>query len=117
MPVLAATFALSVSVELPATAVELPVSVTVQLTVPAVVSVGALQVAVKPLGNPEATLMLDPAVFATKPPTGIATTVAVTEESDETETELGETLRTAPGRGCTTKVMDLVLNQRMKLKA
>ena len=52
--------------------------------------------------------MLDPAVFATKPPTGIATTVAVTEESDETETELGETLRTAPGRGCTTKVMDLV---------
>jgi hypothetical protein len=81
------------SVEEPATALEEPVRVSVQMTAPAGVTVGLLQEAEKPLGRPEATLMLDPLapVGTFNPPVGVAVTVTVAEESDCMESEVGET--------------------------
>lgn len=90
--------------ELPATALELPASVSVHATPPAVVTLGALQAAVKPLGRPEAMLMLDPAapLAADAPPSGVAVTVTFAEESDSTEIETGDTA-SAMDWGCVTE--------------
>jgi hypothetical protein len=50
------------SVDAPATALELPASVSVQAIEPPDVTPGALKVAVNPFGKPEATPMLAPPV-------------------------------------------------------
>jgi hypothetical protein len=97
-------------VEVPAAAVALPVSVSVQATVPAAVRDGELQLAVKPLGNPEARVMVDPAaaVLATTPPTGVAVTVAVVLASERAAIVVGETLNCTLGAAFTCKVICLL---------
>jgi hypothetical protein len=50
------------SVDAPATALELPASVSIQAIEPPGVTPGALKAAVNPFGKPEATLMLAPPV-------------------------------------------------------
>jgi hypothetical protein len=93
-------------VDVPATAVELPVSVSVHTAAPAEVIAAALHVAVKPLGSPEATLMLDPDAAAgmATPPAGVAVNVTIAEESDATETEVGAADNCTPAAACTCKV-------------
>jgi hypothetical protein len=78
-PVLEITFAVRLSVEEPGAAAELPDRIIVQTTAPAEFTVGKLKVAVKPLGSPETTLMVDPVAPAgkTTPPAGVAVTVTV----------------------------------------
>ena len=110
MPLLAATFAVRPSVEVPAAALELPVSVNVHTTAPAGVTLGALHVAANPLGSPEATPMLEPAAPAgiAAPPTGVAVTITVAADSDDTETDAGETASVTPG-ACSTWTLTLWL--------
>jgi len=97
-------------VDVPAAAVALPVSVSVHAMVPAEVREGALQVAVKPLGNPEVRVTVDPAAaaFAATPPTGVAVTVAVVVASESAEIVVGETLNCTPGAAFTCNVICLV---------
>ena len=92
-PLFGAIFADSPSVAVPATAVELPVSVSVHATAPVAVTDAALQLAVTPLGSPDATLMLDPlASLATAAPAaGVAVTVTVDEPVDCIEAVVGAT--------------------------
>ena len=92
--------------ELPAAAVELPVSVSVQTTAPDEFTAGALHVVVKPLGSPEATEIVAPAapVCTTIPPVGVAVTKTVVVESDCTETEAGATDNCTPAAESTCKV-------------
>ena len=82
-----------VNVVVPAVAVELPVKVSVHRTAPEEFTVGLLQDAVKPFGNPEATLITEPVAPAasTNDPVGVAVTTAVVAESDCTEIDAGET--------------------------
>jgi hypothetical protein len=109
-PLFGAIFAVSPSVADPAAAAELPVSVKVHATPPAVVNDAELQLAVTPLGSPEATLMLDPpAPLATAaPPAGVAVTVTVVEPSDCIEADAGEAARVKFGACATTSVNLLV---------
>jgi hypothetical protein len=75
-PLFGAILAVSPSVELPAVAAVLPVSVSVHTTAPDELTVAAPQLPVTPFGSPDATLMLDPAAPLTTaaPPTGVAVT-------------------------------------------
>ena len=93
-PVLEITFAVRLSVDVPATAVELPVNVSVQATAPEEVTVGALRAAVIPLGSPETTLIVEPVAPVGKvtPPPGVAVTVTAAVPSEVMETVTGELL-------------------------
>ena len=103
---MATTLALRPSVEVPATAVALPASVIVHTTAPPELTVGALKDAVNPFGNPEATVMLDPAPPAATviPPTGVAVTVTVEDDRDCIETDAGDEASVIPGAACTCKL-------------
>jgi len=83
-PLFGAIFAVNPSVDVPAAADELPVNVSVHTTAPAAFTEAALQLAVIPFGNPDATLMVEPAApLATAvPPTGVAVTCTVVDPSD-----------------------------------
>jgi hypothetical protein len=98
--------ALRESVELPAAALELPVSVNVQETAPATVTTGALDTAVKPFGTPDAIERIDPAapVGIATPPSGVAVTVTVAVASDCTETDAGDATSCTPAACCTCNV-------------
>lgn len=98
-----ATWELRVSVALPAAAVELPVNVSVQTTAPALVTVGALHDAVNPFGNPDATLIEDPAapLATVNPPNGVPVTVTVAVPSDNIDTDPGATASLIAGACCT----------------
>jgi hypothetical protein len=106
VPAADTTCALKLSEDVPATAVGLPVNVSFETTAPAEFTVGVLHVPVNPFGNPDATLMLDPAApFATvTPPTGVAVTVNVAVPSDCIEIEAGATASLIPGACWTCKV-------------
>ena len=69
------------------------------LSAPAGVKLGALHAAVKPFGNPAAMLMLDPVAPVAKvaPPTGVAVTVTVFAETDNTESVCGDRFSRIPG--------------------
>jgi len=93
----------------PATADELPVNVNVHTTAPAEFIRGVLKAAVNPFGNPEATLIVDPAADAAViPPTGVAVTVTVAVERACTETLAGETVSKMPGACCTCATICLL---------
>ena len=99
LPALLVAAAARLKVDVPAIALALPVSVSFQDTAPAGVKLGALHVAVKPLGNPAVMLMLDPVAPVAKvaPPTGVAVTVTVFAETDNTESVCGDRLSRIPG--------------------
>jgi len=82
------------------------VSVSVHTTAPAVVTPGALQAAVNPFGNPEATLMLAPAapLAAVTPPKPVAVTVNFAVAKLCMEAEAGDTANVIPGACCTCNV-------------
>lgn len=103
LPFVAATLALKLSVDEPATALELPARDKTHDTTPAELIVGEPHDAVNPLGKPETTPMLDPTapLTAFTPPCGVAVTVTVAVDSDCTETDAGDTASTIPGT-CTT---------------
>jgi hypothetical protein len=94
------------SVELPAEALAPPVRVSVHTAAPAEVSAGALQVAVKPAGTPEVTLMLEPEAAAgiATLPVGVAVKVTCAEEFETTLTEVGAAVNFTPAAVCTCKV-------------
>lgn len=106
MPFLPTTFAEIPNVDTPATAAELPANVNVHTAAPDEVIEAALQVAVKPLGNPETILMLDPDAAAgiATPPTGVAVKVAIVEASDCMVIEEGATLKCTEGAYCNCNV-------------
>jgi hypothetical protein len=97
-------------VDVPAVAAVLPVRVNVQTTAPAEFTAGALHVAVKPLGSPAATEIVDPVAPAgiTTPPTGVAVTVTVADESDGTDTVVGDAEISTAGAYCTCNATCLV---------
>ena len=95
LPVLLVATAARLRVDVPATALALPVSVNFQTRAPAEATLGALQADVKPFGNPAAMLMLAPA--RTAPPTGVAVTATVFTEVDNAEMLCGKTLSRTPG--------------------
>lgn len=134
-PAVDTTCASRFSVDVPAAAFELPVSFSVHVTAPADVKLAALQVAVKPAGKPETTLMLGallavvlaeaksatgssfcagvripllPAIA--NPPIGVAVTVTVAVASDCTGTDPGEAASVIPAAGvtCTVTLLDAV---------
>jgi hypothetical protein len=80
--------------------------VSVHTTAPAWFKLAALQDAVTPLGNPDTTLMLDPAapVATIRPPTGAAVTVTVVVDKDFMEADVGEAPSVAPGACSTCRV-------------
>ena len=90
-----------------------PVRVSVQETDPETdpdeFNDAALQVAVTPVGNPEATLMDDPVAPAgrTTPPVGVTVTTAVAVASDCIEMVVGEAAIVTPAGFCTTRVTAL----------
>jgi hypothetical protein len=102
-PSVPTTCALKLNEVVLVTAVGLPVSVSVEATAPAAVTVGVLHVPVRPFGNPETTLMLEPAAAVATfiPPSGVAVTVTVAELSDCIEIEAGATASLIPGACCT----------------
>jgi hypothetical protein len=128
----AVTRATRFSVALPACAAELPVRVSVQVAAPAALTVGALQVAIKPWGSPETRLMLTPPppqpvmenplsggrmplraegsrpgpgfAEAVTLPEGVAVTVTVAVESEDMESAVGVTASSTADEGCTSKV-------------
>jgi hypothetical protein len=106
-PLFGTSFAESPSVAVPAAAVELPVSVSVQTTAPAEVTDAELQLAVTPFGSPDATLMLDPAapLATAAPPAGVAATVTMVEPADCIEAAVGVTASVKPGAGVTCSVI------------
>ncbi len=83
LPFLPANAAFRLREDVDALALALPASVSFQTTAPAELTVGALQAAVIPFGNPDR-LMDDPVppVAATAPPTGDNVTVSITDELD-----------------------------------
>jgi hypothetical protein len=93
------TCALRASVDDPADADALPVSVRVHTIAPEAAAVGALNAPVIPLGKPETMLIFS--LLALTPLTGVAVTVTVAMESDCIDTEVGETPSVTPGAGCT----------------
>jgi hypothetical protein len=105
-PLFGATFAVSSSVAVPAAAVEVPISVSVHTTAPAEVTDAELQLAVIPLGSPDATLMLDPAapLATAAPPTGVAATVTVVDPTDCIDAAVGDTLSVKLGACATCNV-------------
>lgn len=109
-PPFAATLAVNPSVAVPATAAGLPVSVRVHAAAPAAFTAAALQLAVTPFGNPDATLMLEPEppLATTAPPTGVAVTVIVADPSDCIETAAGEAINVKLGAWVTCSVTLLV---------
>jgi hypothetical protein len=88
-----ATTELRLSVALPAAAVALPVKVSVHTTAPALVTEGALQDAMNPFGNPDATLIVDPTALpaTANPPIAVPVTVTVAVPSDCIVTDTGAT--------------------------
>src|SRR5271165_6168269 len=98
LPLVPFTLALRFSVDVPAAALELPASNNVHDTTPDEFTVGELHDAVKPFGNPEVTLMLDPAapLAALAAPKGVAETVTVAAASDCTETDAEDTASVMP---------------------
>jgi len=92
-PLFGEIFADRPSVAVPATAAELPVSVSVHTTAPVEVIDAELQLAVIPFGRPDATLMLDPLaeLATTAPPAGVAVTVTFDVPSDCMDNATGET--------------------------
>ncbi len=92
------------------TAALLPFSVRVRSKTPADVTLAAPHEAVKPFGNPEAMVMVAPAPFVASatPPTGVAATVTVAVERDDTETACGDTCSKTPGAACTRKATYLL---------
>jgi len=109
-PVTDMIWALRPSVDEPATALALPVSVSVHATVPAEVRLGLPHAAVNPLGNPEAMPMLDPAALlaTAAPPIGVAVTVTAAVPRDCIETETGEAASVNPADCITCTVTLLV---------
>jgi hypothetical protein len=123
----AVTRATRFSAALPASAAELPVRVSVQVTAPAALTVGALQVAVKPWGSPETRLTLTPPpphpvmesplsggrmplraegrrpvpgfAEAVTLPQGVAVTVTVAVESADMESAVGVTASSTADAG------------------
>jgi hypothetical protein len=97
-------------VEVLVTAALLPFSVRVRTETPAEVMLAAPHEAVKPFGNPEAMVMVDPALFVANatPPTGVAATVIVAVERDGTEIACGDTCSKTPGAACTRNVTYLL---------
>jgi hypothetical protein len=105
LPVLLVAPAARLRVDVPATALALPVSVNFQTRAPAEATLGALQADVKPFGNPAVMLMPDPVTPArTAPPTGVAVTVTVFTEIRNTESVCGDTFRRIPGAAWTCSV-------------
>lgn len=106
LPVLEVNAPVRLSVDVPAMALALPVSVSARNRIPADVRPGALHEAVIPFGNPEAMLMVDQPVLATKtaPPKGVAVTVTVAVEGDVIDSVCGDTANTTPSAGCTCKL-------------
>jgi hypothetical protein len=106
LPVLEVNDPARLSVDVPAMALALPVSVNVRNKVPADVKPGGPQEAVIPFGNPEAMLMVDQPAFVTKtaPPMGVAVTVTVAVESDPIDSVCGDTANATPSAGCTCNV-------------
>jgi hypothetical protein len=92
--------------DVPATALALPVSVSVQETAPEAENAGELQLAVMPAGNPEAIETVAPVALEgiTTPPRGVTVTVSVAVASDCMESEVGETLSWIPGACATWRV-------------
>jgi hypothetical protein len=111
LPVLEVNAPARLRVDVPAMALVLPVSVIVRNMAPAEVTPGAPHEAVKPLGNPEAMLMVDPVapVAKTAPPTGVPVTVTVAVARDGIESVCGDTVIRTPGVGCTCKVKFLLV--------
>jgi len=91
----------------------LPVRVSFQTTAPAELTPGKLHDAVIPFGNPDRMLIDDPfpPAAATAPPTGVKRTVSVTIAAGGMKIASGETVSTAPTKGCTCKVK-LLLSRR-----
>ena len=110
LPLLDVKVPVRLSVEVPARALALPVSVSVRNNIPADVTPGALHEAVIPFGNPEATLMVDPPALITKSaaPNGVAVTVTVAVERGPIDSVCGDTANATPRAGCTCKVMLLL---------
>lgn len=109
-PVLEITFAVKLNVDVPTAAAELPVKVNVQFTAPAEVTVGELNAAVKPLGSPETTLIVEPVAPAgnVTPPAGVAAMVTVALEIADTVTVVGALVYFTDGGTTTCSVMLLV---------
>jgi hypothetical protein len=91
------------NVAVDAAALELPESVNVHATAPAVVKLGALHEAAIPLGRPEDTAIVEPAapLATVSPPTGVAVTVTVEVAKEFMLTDTGETARVTPAACCT----------------
>jgi hypothetical protein len=104
LPFFPANAAFRLRADVDAIAWALPVSVSFQTTAPAELTLGALQDAVIPFGNPD--MLMDdpfPPVATTAPPTGVRVIVAVAVEDDGMAIACGETVSTAPTTGCTCK--------------
>ena len=101
LPVLEVNTPVRLSVDVPATALALPVSVSTRNRVPADVTLGAPHAAVMPFGNPEAMLMVDQPALGTKtaPPQGVAVTVTVAVERDVIHSVCGDTANATPSAG------------------
>jgi hypothetical protein len=110
VPVADFNIALKLSEEVEATAAGLPVSVRVQTTVPAAFTDGALHVAVIPVGNPEATPIVDPAALlaTVSPPTGVPVTVSAAVPSDCIDIDAADAVNLIAGACCTCSVRVLV---------
>jgi hypothetical protein len=110
LPVLEVNAPVRLSVDVPAMALALPVSVSARNRVPADVTPGAPHAAVIPFGNPEAMLRVDQPALVTKtaPPQGVAVTVTVAVETDVIDSVCGDTANTTPSAGCTCKVILLL---------
>ena len=109
LPVLEVNAPVRLSVDVPAMALALPVSVNTRNRVPADVRPGAPHAAVIPFGNPEAMMVDQPALDTkTAPPRGPAVTVTVADERDAIESVCGDTANATPSAGCTCKVILLL---------
>jgi hypothetical protein len=110
LPVLEVNAPVRLSVDVPAMALALPVSVSTRNRVPADVRPGAPHAAVIPFGNPEAMLRVDQPALVTKtaPPQGVAVTVTVAVERDVIHSVCGDTANATPSAGCTCKVILLL---------
>jgi hypothetical protein len=88
----------------------LPFSVRVRTEAPSEVRLAAPHEALKPFGNPEAMLMVAPALLVANatPPTGVAVTVIVAVERDAIEIACGDTCSRTPGAACIRNVTYLL---------
>lgn len=85
-------------------------SVSVHVITPELATLGALHVAVKPFGSPDAMLIFS--LLAATPPTGVAVTVTEVVDNDCTEIAVGETASVTPG-ACRTFKFTLWLVVRL----